>query len=155
MRSLRDRLQAGQFVVTVLQVACRDRNRLALQSDLLSAWVLGIGNGLVITGDPVEVGGRPHAKAVFDVSSTSLLQLIAQLNAGHDNAGHPLEGKTDFFCGATVNLCLESPGPELQLQRRQKPEAFSLLFPLNDLWSAEPGLFWHDAFNTGHRHARR
>jgi 5,10-methylenetetrahydrofolate reductase len=192
MGSLRDRLQAGQFVITaemeppkgtnisdflstarglkekvhaanvtdnqravmrlsslggatllvreglepILQVTCRDRNRMALQSDLLSAWMLGIRNVVVMTGDPVEVGDHPQAKPVFDVNSTSLLQLIAQLNAGQDNAGHPLEGKTDFFCGATVNPCLEPLEPELQ-RFAEKVEAGARFFQTQAIYDLD------------------
>jgi methylenetetrahydrofolate reductase (NADPH) len=98
----------------ILQVTCRDRNRMALQSDLLTAWVLGIRNILTMTGDPVEAGDHPLAKPVFDVSSADLLRLIEQLNSGRDGAGHPLEGKPDFFCGATVNPGMEPLEPELR-----------------------------------------
>lgn len=111
----------------ILQVTCRDRNRLALQSDLLAAWALGIPNVLVMTGDPVEVGDHPPAKPVFDLGSTGLLQLIARLNAGRDHAGHPLTGKPDFFCGATVNPCLEPLEPELQ-RFEEKVEAGARFF---------------------------
>jgi methylenetetrahydrofolate reductase (NADPH) len=98
----------------ILQLTCRDRNRMALQSDLLSASVLGVRNVLAMTGDPVDAGDHPMAKAVFDISSAALLELIGQLNSGNDGAGHPLEGKTDFFCGATVNPCVEPLEPELK-----------------------------------------
>jgi 5,10-methylenetetrahydrofolate reductase len=98
----------------ILQLTCRDRNRMALQSDLLTASVLGVRNVLAMTGDPVDAGDHPMAKAVFDISSAALLELIGQLNLGRDGAGHPLEGKTDFFCGATVNPCVEPLEPELK-----------------------------------------
>jgi methylenetetrahydrofolate reductase (NADPH) len=98
----------------ILQLTCRDRNRMALQSDLLTASVLGVRNVLAMTGDPVDAGDHPMAKAVFDISSAALLELIRQLNSGHDGAGHPLEGKTDFFYGATVNPCVEPLEPELK-----------------------------------------
>jgi len=98
----------------ILQLTCRDRNRMALQSDLLAAWVLGIRNVLTMTGDPVNAGDHPMAKPVFDISSAELLQMIGQLNSGNDAAGHPLEGKTGFFCGATVNPCVEPLEPELK-----------------------------------------
>jgi methylenetetrahydrofolate reductase (NADPH) len=98
----------------ILQLTCRDRNRMALQSDLLTAAVLGVRNVLAMTGDPVDAGDHPMAKAVFDISSAALLELIGQLNSGNDGAGHPLEGKTDFFCGATVNPCVEPLEPELK-----------------------------------------
>ncbi|HEY3150040.1 MAG TPA: methylenetetrahydrofolate reductase [Candidatus Binatia bacterium] len=98
----------------ILQLTCRDRNRMALQSDLLTASVLGVRNVLAMTGDPVDAGDHPMAKAVFDISSAALLELIGQLNSGNDGAGHPLQGKTDFFCGATVNPCVEPLEPELK-----------------------------------------
>ena len=98
----------------ILQLTCRDRNRMALQSDLLTASVLGVRNVLAMTGDPLDAGDHPMAKAVFDISSAALLELIGQLNSGNDGAGHPLEGKTDFFCGATVNPCVEPLEPELK-----------------------------------------
>src|SRR6058998_887170 len=120
----------------ILQVTCRDRNRLALQSDLLAAWVLGIKNVLVMTGDPVEAGDHPMAKPVFDLGSTSLLNLIAQLNAGSDGAEHPLEGKSDFFCGATVNPCLEPLEPELQ-RFAEKVEAGARFFQTQAIYDLE------------------
>ena len=105
---------AREGLEPILQLTCRDRNRMALQSDLLAAWVLGIRNVLTMTGDPVDAGDHPMAKPVFDISSAALLQMIGQLNSGNDAAGHPLEGKTDFFCGATVNPCVEPLEPELK-----------------------------------------
>ena len=98
----------------ILQMTCRDRNRMALQSDLLTAWVLGVRNILTMTGDPVDVGDHPMAKPVFDISSAALLELIGNLNSGKDAAGHSLDGKTDFFCGATVNPCVQPLASELK-----------------------------------------
>jgi methylenetetrahydrofolate reductase (NADH) len=98
----------------ILQLTCRDRNRIALQSDLLTAWVLGMRNVLTMTGDPVDAGDHPMAKPVFDISSAVLLETIVKLNSGRDAAGHTLEGKTDFFCGATVNPCVVPLEPELK-----------------------------------------
>jgi len=120
----------------ILQVTCRDRNRMALQSDLLAAWALGIRNVLVMTGDPVEAGDHPMAKPVFDVDSTSLLKLIAQLNANSDGAGHPLEGGSDFFCGATVNPCIEPLEPELQ-RFTEKVEAGARFFQTQAIYDLE------------------
>ncbi len=87
----------------IVQMTCRDRNRIALQSDLLSAWVLGIQNVLSITGDLPSLGDHPQAKPVYDLDSVSLLWVINQLNEGHDMAGNELKGKTNFFAGAVVN----------------------------------------------------
>src|SRR5438034_5635607 len=87
----------------ILQLTCRDRNRIALQSDLLTASVLGVRNVLAMTGDPVDAGDHPMPKPVFDVSSAALLQLIAQLNVRKDGSGHPVEGRTDFFRAPPAN----------------------------------------------------
>lgn len=87
----------------ILQMTCRDRNRLALQSDLLSAWVLGIRNVLALTGDHPTLGDHPQATPVFDLDSVSLLRVIGMLNKGFDMAGNQLKGAPDFFPGAVVN----------------------------------------------------
>ncbi len=87
----------------IYQVTCRDRNRIALQSDLLSAAVLGIENVLALTGDLPSLGDHPQAAKVFDLDSVGLLGAIETLNGGHDMAGNDLNGKTNFFPGAVVN----------------------------------------------------
>jgi 5,10-methylenetetrahydrofolate reductase len=87
----------------VFQLTCRDRNRLALQSDLLSAHVLGIENVLALTGDLPELGDHPEAKPVYDLDSVQLLQVISRLNNGCDMAGNELKGKAALFPGAVVN----------------------------------------------------
>ncbi len=87
----------------VYQVTCRDRNCLALQSDLLSAWALGIKNVLALTGDHPTMGDHPKARPVFELDSVSLLDVIGKLNSGVDMAGNELKGKPDFLSGAVVN----------------------------------------------------
>jgi 5,10-methylenetetrahydrofolate reductase len=96
-------LLKDQGIDPILQMTCRDRNRLALQSDLLSAWVLGIRNVLALTGDHPTLGDHPHAMPVFDLDSVSLLRVIGRLNEGFDMAGNQLKGVPDFFPGAVVN----------------------------------------------------
>ena len=86
----------------VYQLTCRDRNRLALQSDLLSAWAFGIENVLCLTGDHPNLGDHIQAKPVYDLDSVQLLKAASTLNQGYDMAGHELEGKPDFFLGAVV-----------------------------------------------------
>jgi len=86
----------------ILQLTCRDRNRLALQSELLSAAVLGVRNVLCLTGDYVSVGDHPQAKPVFDLDSVQLLQVVCMLNQGKDLAGNEMQGATDLFPGAVV-----------------------------------------------------
>ena len=86
----------------ILQLTCRDRNRLALQSELLSASVLGIDSVLCLTGDYITVGDHPEAKPVFDLDSVLLLQTVGLLNGGKDLAGKELQGATNLFPGAVV-----------------------------------------------------
>jgi 5,10-methylenetetrahydrofolate reductase len=93
-------LDAGGDVI--FQVTGRDRNRLALQSDLLAASVLGIGNVLALTGDHVTCGDHPGAKPVFDLDSVHILQAVRELNGGRDLVGNALDGSTRFFAGAAV-----------------------------------------------------
>ncbi len=105
----------------VYQLTCRDRNRLALQSDLLSAWVLGVKNVLALTGDHPVLGDHPEAMPVFEHDSVSLLQMIHTLNQGQDLAGNELNGAPDFFPGAVVNPGAdEGAGLELQLIKLEK-----------------------------------
>jgi len=102
----------------VFQLTCRDRNRIALQSDLLSAAALGIENVLCITGDHMVLGDHPEAKKVFDLDSVQLLAAANGLNEGHDLAGHEIEDLPDLCLGAVVN-----PGSddlEMQLLKMQK-----------------------------------
>lgn len=94
-------LQAG--IEPVFQLACRDRNRLALQGDLMGASALGLHNVLALTGDPVKVGDCPDAKPVFELESVRLLTLIKRLNQGSDCNDKPLPDRaTRFFPGAAL-----------------------------------------------------
>ena len=105
----------------VFQMTCRDRNRLALQSDLLSAAVLGIENVLSITGDLPVLGDHPEAKPVFDLDSVHLLWVMKKLNEGYDMQGNELKGKPSFFPGAVVNPGADTEAArELQLIKMEK-----------------------------------
>ena len=105
----------------VFQMTCRDRNRLALQSDLLSAYVLGIENVLAITGDLPSLGDHPQAMPVYDLDSVQLLWVIGRLNEGYDMAGNELQGKPNFFPGAVVNPGADTEASfELQLIKMEK-----------------------------------
>jgi methylenetetrahydrofolate reductase (NADPH) len=97
------RLLKERGVEPVYQVTCRDRNRIALQSDLLSAYALGIDNVLCLTGDYISLGDHPQAKPVFDLDSVTLLYAAHQLQEGHDLAGKDLKGCPHFFLGAVVS----------------------------------------------------
>ena len=105
----------------VFQMTCRDRNRIALQSDLLSAHVLGIRNVLVISGDFPSLGDHIDAKEVYDLDSEQLIWTINKMNGGHDLEGNELQGKTDFFVGAVVKPVSDTEAStELQLAMMEK-----------------------------------
>jgi len=98
----------------VFQVTCRDRNRLALQSDILSAAALGIKNLLILTGDHPSLGDHPDAKPVFDLDSVQLLQTVRRLQEGFDMKDNKLEGKPPKFCvGAVVNPGADPLEPQI------------------------------------------
>lgn len=87
----------------IFQMTCRDRNRLALQSDLLGAYALGLRNLLVVSGDHVALGDHPQAKPVFGLGSVSLLHAVSELEKGRDLAGNELHGAPQMFKGAVVS----------------------------------------------------
>lgn len=87
----------------IYQLACRDRNRLALQSDLLGAAAVGIENVLPLTGDPVKNGDQKESKPVFDFNSVRLMEVIEKLNQGLAYNDKPLNGKTHFYVGGAVD----------------------------------------------------
>jgi 5,10-methylenetetrahydrofolate reductase len=97
--------QAG--TETILQLTCRDRNRMALQSDLLGAAAFGIENLLLLSGDHSKFGDHPDARPVFDLDSVQLLEMTAGLMAGVNMVGKPLDGVPNFFPGAAVNPAAE------------------------------------------------
>jgi methylenetetrahydrofolate reductase (NADPH) len=93
-----------QEIEPICQVACRDRNQIGIQADLMGAQALGIRNILALTGDPVKAGDHPKAKSVFDLEAVRLLQLIQKMNGGSDWNDQPLtDGITDLFAGAAVD----------------------------------------------------
>ena len=97
----------------ILQVTCRDRNRLALQADLLLAYSRGITNVLCLTGDSVDVGDHKEAKPVFDLDSVQLLKMIRTLESGTDMGGNKLKVAPLFFIGASVHPEADFIEPQL------------------------------------------
>jgi len=97
----------------IFQLTCRDRNRIALQSDLLSAYAMGVENVLCLTGDYVSLGDHPDAKPVFDLDSVSLIQTTKMLCEGHDMAGNELQGSPDFCIGAVVTPGADPVEPQI------------------------------------------
>ncbi|MBL7069854.1 MAG: methylenetetrahydrofolate reductase [Candidatus Omnitrophica bacterium] len=112
----------------IFQLTCRDRNRLALQSDLLSAASLGIENLLLLTGDHTTLGDHPEAKPVFDLDSVLLLQVASKLQTGVDMKDNKLTGAPPKFCmGAVVNPGADPLEPQI-IKMEQKIEAGAQFF---------------------------
>lgn len=111
-------LQNG--IEPICQIACRDRNRIGLQADLMGAHALGVHNILALTGDPVKAGDHPDAKAVFDLEAVRLLQLIRKMNQGVDCNEKPLtDGALELFAGAAVDpQCASWSGLQSRFERK-------------------------------------
>jgi methylenetetrahydrofolate reductase (NADPH) len=119
------RLLREEGLEPVLQMACRDRNRIALQADLLGAHALGLRNLLCLTGDPVRAGDQPTARAVNELESVRLLRLVEQLNQGADPVSGSLpDGGTAFFAGAAADpQCPSWSGLRARVQRKRQAGA--------------------------------
>ena len=129
-------LLKARGIEPILQMTCRDRNRLALQSDLLSAAVLGIENVLVLTGDYPSAGDHPEAKPVFDLGSVELLDVVKGLQAGRDMKGNILKGTPKFCVGAVVNPGADPLEPEI-IKMEKKVEAGALFFQTQAIYDIE------------------
>lgn len=103
----------------IVQITLRDRNRLAIQSDLLGMSSLGLSQVLCLTGDPPKLGDHPDAKPVFDIPTQELIRAITLLNGGTDLSGKDLNGKTDLLPGAAC-----SPEGDLETESRKFEEKF-------------------------------
>jgi methylenetetrahydrofolate reductase (NADPH) len=102
----------------IWQLTCRDRNLLALQSDILGANALGVRNVLALTGDPVGAGDTGSAKGVFQFEAVGLLNLLQKLNSGVDVNDKTLNGKSNLCAGAVVNPAARAV--DLQIKRLEK-----------------------------------
>ncbi|MDP3790392.1 MAG: methylenetetrahydrofolate reductase [Candidatus Omnitrophota bacterium] len=121
------RLLIERGIEPIFQMTCRDRNRLALQSDLLSAYVLGVRNVLILTGDHPALGDHPEAKPVYDLDSVGLLRAARLLEKGQDMVGKKLRGAPKFYLGAVVNPGVDPLEPEL-IKMEKKIEAGAEFF---------------------------
>jgi methylenetetrahydrofolate reductase (NADH) len=100
---------------TVLQVCCRDRNRLALQGDLLAAHALGVPNVMAVAGEEITHGDHHEAKAVYDINLLELISAIGTLGTGRDMAGVDLKGAPQFLVGSTIKVPAASEGLKVEL----------------------------------------
>ncbi len=103
----------------ILHYTTRDRNLMALQSELLGAHALGLHNILCLTGDPPSLGDYPNMTAVYDTDSMGLIRIVRQLNEGTDQAGSSIGGNTNFAVGCGVNPTAENLDVELERFRRK------------------------------------
>jgi 5,10-methylenetetrahydrofolate reductase len=121
-------------IETVVNLSCRDRNVIALQSDLLGGWALGVRSIVALTGDAVTVGDLPEAKGVFEVNSVGLLNLISTLNGGKDMAGNELKGHPAYTPGVVVNPNVKNPNAEIKrlLRKKEAGAVYALSQPVFD-----------------------
>ena len=131
----------------ILQMTCRDRNRLALQAELLLAYSRGITNILCLTGDAVPVGDHKEAKGVFDLDSVQLLKAIHIMESGQDLGGNELDGTVEFCAGAIVTPEAQPIEPQL-IKFEKKIEAGAVFFQTQ-------GIYDLDNFARFMQHARR
>ena len=120
----------------ILQMTCRDRNRLALQAELLFAYTRGIRNVLCLTGDAVVVGDHKAAKGVFDLDSAQLLKTIRQLEAGKDLGENELDGAVEFCAGAIVTPEANPIEPQL-IKFEKKVEAGAEFFQTQAIYDLD------------------
>jgi len=127
---------------TVFQVCCRDRNRLALQADLLAAYACGITNVMAVTGEEPGFGDHHQARSVYDIDLFGLLQAIRGLQAGKDMAGIELSGAPAFLVGSRIEAATKARSPELEVEEVLKKidagAEFFITPPVFDLAVIEP-----------------
>ena len=128
-------LLLDQGIEPILQMTGRDRNRIALQGDLLGAHVLGVKNIVCMGGDPPNVGDHPEAKPVFDLSSPGLIQAACALNQGRDLAGNALNQATELHVGAVVNPGADDLSTEIS-RLREKVDAGATFFQTQAVYEA-------------------
>ncbi len=131
------KLLLDKGIETVVQITSRDRNRIAVQSELLGAAALGLRNFVFMGGDSPEHGDHPQAKPVFDLTASGLLAAGEALRNGKDLAGNPLAGTPDLFLGATCNP--GAPNFEAEVENtRRKIDAGARLLQTQALYHVEP-----------------
>ena len=128
-------LLGDRGIESTLQIAGRDRNRLAIQADMLAAHALGVANIVCMTGDPPSAGDHPEAKPVFDLGAEDILKAASSLASGRDLAGNSLKDGPDFCRGAVVNVAVPDLGREIA-RMEKKIESGAQFFQTNAVYEA-------------------
>ena len=147
--SLARLIQDHLGIETIIHFTTRDRNLMALQSELLGAHALGIRNILALTGDPVRVADYPNITGVWDVDSAGLISVIRGLNDGHDAAGSSIGAHASFHIGAALNLNMTDAETELEIAKyRRKIEAGAHFIMTQPIYEIAPLLRFLDRAGT-------
>ena len=132
----------GRGMESVIQLNCRDRNRIALQADLLAAYACGITNVMAVKGQDPSFGDHHQARAVYDIDLFDLLQVIGGLQKGKDMAGIELSGSPEFLIGSTVDAGAKGKSTELVVEEMNKKISVGTQFfiapPIFDLSALQP-----------------
>ena len=132
----------GKGMETVVQFNCRDRNRIALQADLLAAYACGITNVMAVKGEDPSFGDHHQARSVYDIDLIDLLQVVSGLQKGKDMAGIDLSGSPEFLAGSTVDAGAKGKSPELVVEEMNKKievgTQFFITPPIFDLSAFQP-----------------
>ena len=132
----------GRGLETVFQVCCRDRNRIAIQADLLAAYGCGITSVMAVQGEDTSFGDHHQARSVYDIDLLDLLRVIKGLEAGRDMAGVELAGAPEFLIGSRIDAATRDRSPELVAdEMRKKIDAGAEFFispPVFDVSVIEP-----------------
>ena len=120
-------------IESTLQIAGRDRNRLAIQADMLAAHALGVANIVCMTGDPPSAGDHPEAKPVFDLGAEDILKAASSLASGRDLSGNSLKDGLNFYRGAVVNVAVPDLGREIA-RMEKKIESGAQFFQTNAVY---------------------
>jgi len=135
-------------VEAIVQITARDRNRIAIQADLLGGCLLGIGNFVFMTGDDPKNGDHPEAKGVFDLTTMELLSAARSLRSGRDLSGNDLHGAPPMFLGSTMNPGSPDLAREVENTRR-KIDAGSQFFQTQAIYDTDSLARFLDAAKLG------
>jgi 5,10-methylenetetrahydrofolate reductase len=145
-------LLRGKGLEVIMQANCRDRNRIALQADLLAAYACGIHNVMAVGGEDPSVGDHHEAKAVYDIELPELLEVLQKLQTGKDMSGIELQGSPEFVVGSNINAGLADDELTAEIEKLNARAAagvrFFVLPPVFDLAAIDPFLQKVDRAST-------